>query len=60
MFDALERTLDDDCGGDGGDGNAGEAAGAPAAASAAAQVRALMFVERFRDDIDRRLEALEA
>ena len=37
----LERTLDDK-----GD-----------AAAAAAQVRALMFVERFRDDVDRRLEA---
>jgi molecular chaperone HscB len=55
MFETLERTLDD-----GGDGNAGDAASAPEAASAAAQVRALMFVERFRDDIDRRLEALEA
>lgn len=29
------------------------------AASAAAQVRALMFVARFRQDIERRLEALE-
>ena len=38
---ALERTLDDE-----GD-----------AATAAAQVRVLMFVERFRDDVDRRLEA---
>lgn len=28
-------------------------------AAAAAQVRALMFVRRFREDIDRRLEALE-
>jgi molecular chaperone HscB len=27
--------------------------------AAAAQVRALMFVRRFREDIDRRLEALE-
>ena len=30
------------------------------AAAAAQQVRALMFVARFRDDIDRRLEALDA
>lgn len=30
------------------------------AAAAAAQVRALMFVGRFRQDIERRLEALEA
>lgn len=30
------------------------------AAAAAAQVRALMFVKRFRDDIHRRLEALDA
>lgn len=30
------------------------------AAAAAAQVRALMFVRRFRDDIHRRLEALDA
>lgn len=29
------------------------------AAAAAAQVRALMFLRRFREDIDRRLEALE-
>ena len=28
-------------------------------AAAAAQVRALMFVERFRDDIERRLESLQ-
>ena len=45
LFAALERTLDDDDAGD------------PAAA--AAQVRALMFVERFRDDLDRRLETFE-
>ena len=45
MFDAVERTLDDD-------------ASAGAAAAAAAQVRALMFVERFHEDIDRRLDAL--
>lgn len=44
MFEALERTLD------GGEGD-------PAAA--AAQVRALMFVERFHEDIDRRLEAFD-
>ena len=48
LFGALERTLDD----------AGPA-DAAAARSAAAQVRALMFVERFLDDLDRRLEALE-
>lgn len=30
------------------------------AVAAAAQVRALMFVERFRQDIERRLEALES
>jgi molecular chaperone HscB len=29
-------------------------------AAAAAEVRALMFVRRFRDDVERRLEALEA
>jgi len=29
-------------------------------AAAAAQVRALMFVARFRDDINRRLEQLDA
>lgn len=49
LLEALERTLDDEGGGD------------PAsAAAAAAQVRALMFVERFLEAIDRRLEALEA
>ena len=41
LYVTLERTLDDD-----GD-----------AVAAAAQVRALMFVERLRGDIDRRLEA---
>ena len=41
LYAALERTLDDEAN----------------AAAAAAQVRALMFVERFRDDVDRRLEA---
>ena len=41
LYAALDRTLDD----------AGDAA------AAAQQVRALMFVERFRDDVDRRLEA---
>lgn len=35
-----------------------EDAGAAAAADAAQRVRALMFVARFRDDIDRRLDAL--
>lgn len=35
-----------------------EDAGAAAAAEAAQRVRALMFVARFRDDIDRRLDAL--
>jgi molecular chaperone HscB len=30
------------------------------AAAAAAQVRALMFVARFRQDLERRLEALES
>lgn len=35
-----------------------EQAGAEAAAQAAQRVRALMFVARFRDDIDRRLDAL--
>ena len=43
MLAELQRLLDD--------------ANDPAAA--AAQVRALMFVRRFREDIDRRLEALE-
>jgi molecular chaperone HscB len=43
MLGELERLLD----GDGSD-----------AAAAAAQVRALMFVARFREDIDRRLDAL--
>ncbi len=42
-FDALGRLLDE-----GGD-----------PAEAARQVRALMFVARFREDLDRRLEALE-
>ncbi len=41
-FDRLQRTLDDD----------------RDAQAAARQVRALMFVERFADDIDRRLESL--
>ena len=41
LYAVLERTLDDE----------------DNAATAAAQVRALMFVERFRDDVDRRLEA---
>jgi molecular chaperone HscB len=44
MLAELQRLLDD-------------AADAPAAA---AEVRALMFVQRFREDITRRLEALEA
>jgi molecular chaperone HscB len=44
MLAELQRLLD-------------EAGDAPAAA---AQVRALMFVQRFRDDIVRRLEALDA
>jgi molecular chaperone HscB len=43
MFDALARSLDHD-----GD-----------AAAAAGQVRALMFVARFRHDLERRLEAIE-
>jgi molecular chaperone HscB len=43
MFGDLERLLDRDEG---------------EAAAAAAQVRALMFVARFREDIDRRLDAL--
>ena len=44
LYATLERTLD-------GHDGAGDAA------AAAAQVRALMFVERLRGDIDRRLEA---
>ena len=55
LFDALERTLDREAADD--DRAAGDAASANAAA--AAQVRALMFVERFRDDVERRLEAFE-
>lgn len=43
MLGELQRLLDD----------------ANDAAAAAAEVRALMFVRRFREDIDRRLEALE-
>ena len=48
LYATLERTLDGD--GDGSDGHGD-------AAAAASQVRALMFVERLRGDIDRRLEA---
>jgi molecular chaperone HscB len=44
MLQRLQLTLDDQ-----GD-----------AAAAAPQVRALMFVARFREDIQRRLEALDA
>ena len=46
LYATLERTLDGDGEDDHGD-----------AVAAAAQVRALMFVERLRGDIDRRLEA---
>ncbi|MBI5257373.1 MAG: Fe-S protein assembly co-chaperone HscB [Burkholderiales bacterium] len=44
LVDELRRTLDD----------------LQDAAAAAGQVRALMFVHRFRDDVHRRLEALDA
>ncbi len=51
MFATLERTLDEDADA-AGTGKAG-------AARAVEQVRALMFVERFHDDIERRLQHLD-